>query len=67
MRPRPASPRAATDEPSRHLNVTPAEISMVDTFLAGAKKRFKKVRAVSRDTLPPVFRRDHIEMYELMR
>jgi hypothetical protein len=40
---------------------------MVDTFLAGAKKRFKKVRAVSRDTLPPVFRRDHIEMYELMR
>lgn len=40
---------------------------MVETFLAGAKKRFKKVRAVSRDTLPPAFRRDHIELYELVR
>jgi hypothetical protein len=40
---------------------------MVETFLAGAKKRFKKVRTVSRNTLPPAFRRDHIELYELMR
>lgn len=39
---------------------------MIERFQVEAKKRFKKIRAIPRSSLAENYRREHIEMFELM-